>query len=136
MNWKATLKGVKEAFTWGIEDLGWLKAAPKYYFLSDEKAMPPQPHMNSGQKLWWFMVIASGVVFIISGFIMWFLKEIAPAALLQWMVLVHDLTFITTGAMLFVHIYPSVIHPLLNNTLSSPFPPRQRFSHTTCRDVI
>jgi formate dehydrogenase subunit gamma len=43
-NWKTTLKGVKEAFTWGIADLGWLKAAPKYYFLADEKAMPPQPH--------------------------------------------------------------------------------------------
>jgi formate dehydrogenase subunit gamma len=59
------------------------------------------------------MVIISGVVFIITGFIMWFLKEIAPAALLQWMVLVHDLTFIATGAMLFVHIYLSVIHPLM-----------------------
>ena len=42
MNLKATMKGIKEAFTWGTEDIGWLQAAPRYYMLSDEEAMPPQ----------------------------------------------------------------------------------------------
>ena len=116
MNWKATLKGIREAFTWGVEDIGWLKAAPRYYFLCDEKAMPPQPHMNSGQKLWWFMVLVFGGIFIITGAPMWFGKEAAPAALLQWMVLIHDVAFIVTGAMFFVHIYLSVIHPLMGPT--------------------
>ena len=113
MNWKATLKGVKEAFTWGVDDLGWLQAAPRYYFLADERAMPPQPHMNSGQKLWWFMVLVFSCVFIATGFVMWGLKTTAPHVLLQWMVFIHDVAFITTGAMLFVHIYLSVMHPLM-----------------------
>ncbi len=112
-NWKATWRGVKEAFTWGAEDLGWLRAAPRYYFLADEKAMPPQPHMNTGQKMWWFMVLVFGVIFAITGLIMWFFKGIAPAALLQWMVFIHDIAFIATGCMLFVHIYLSVAHPLM-----------------------
>ncbi len=112
MNWKATWKGVKEAFTWRAGDIGWLKAAPRYYFLSDEKAMPPQGHMNTGQKMWWFMVIVFGVVFVITGAILWFAKESAPGALLQWMVFVHDIAFIVTGAMLFVHIYLS-FHPMM-----------------------
>ena len=43
-------RGVKQAFTWGAEDIGWLKAAPSYYFLGDESAMPPQGSMNTGQK--------------------------------------------------------------------------------------
>ncbi len=116
MNWKATWKGVKNAFSWGIEDIGWLQAAPRYYFLSDEKAMPPQGHMNTGQKMWWFMALVFGIVFVITGAIMWFSKTAAPAALLQWMVFIHDVAFIATGCMLFVHIYLSVAHPLMRPT--------------------
>ena len=62
INWKVTLKGIKDAFTWGAEDIGWLQAAPRYYMLCDEEAMPPQGHMNTGQKMWWFMAIVFGVV--------------------------------------------------------------------------
>ena len=47
---------------------------------------------------------------------MWFFKTIAPGALLQWMVLLHDIAFIVSGAMLFVHIYLGVIHPLMTES--------------------
>jgi len=113
LNWKATLSGIKDAFTWGAEDIGWLVAAPRYYFLCDEECMPPQEHMNTGQKMWWLMVIVFGMVFVITGLIMWVFKEIAPTALLQWVVLIHDIAFIATGSMFFVHIYLSVVHPLM-----------------------
>ncbi len=113
LNWKASLSGIKDAFAWGAEDIGWLVAAPRYYFLCDEECMPPQEHMNTGQKMWWLMVIVFGIIFVITGLIMWVFKEIAPAALLQWMVLIHDIAFIATGSMLFIHIYLSVIHPLM-----------------------
>ena len=113
LNWRASRKGIKEAFDWGMDDIGWLRAAPRYYFLADEKAMPPQDHMNSGQKLWWLMVIFFSAIFLVTGLIMWAFKTVAPAALLEWMVLLHDIAFITTGVMFFVHIYLSVIHPLM-----------------------
>lgn len=113
LNWKSTLRGIRDAFSWGIDDIGWLIAAPRYYFLADEEAMPPQDHMNTGQKMWWLMVIVFGLIFVITGLIMWAFKEIAPAALLQWMVLIHDIAFIATGSMFFLHIYLSVIHPLM-----------------------
>ncbi|OGO07666.1 MAG: hypothetical protein A2Y92_01625 [Chloroflexi bacterium RBG_13_57_8] len=96
-----------------MDDVGWLRAAPRYYFLADEEAMPPQDHMNSGQKLWWLMVIVFSLVFVVTGLAMWAGKEIAPASVLRWMVLLHDIAFITTGAMFFVHIYLSAIHPLM-----------------------
>jgi formate dehydrogenase subunit gamma len=69
--------------------------------------------MNTGQKMWWLMVLVLGLVFVITGFIMWAFKETAPSTLLLWMVLVHDIVFIATGCMLFVHIYLSVVHPLM-----------------------
>jgi len=113
MNWKATKRGIKLAFSWGADDIGWLQAAPRYYFLGDEKAMPPQGHMNTGQKMWWFIVIVFGTIFVITGLVMWFAKTTAPAAVLQWMVFVHDIAFIVTGTMLFLHIYLGVFHPLM-----------------------
>jgi formate dehydrogenase subunit gamma len=114
MNWEATRKGVKEAFSWGADDMGWLQAAPRFYFLGDEKGMPPQDSMNTGQKMWWFLVIVFGIVFVVTGLIMWFAKTVAPEAVLQWMVFIHDIAFIVTGAMLFVHIYLGLFHPMMN----------------------
>jgi len=113
---KAVGRGLKEAFTWGSDDIGWLMAAPRAYVLSDETAMPPQGHMNTGQKMWWFIVIVFGIIFVITGAVMWFAKASAPPAALQWMVFVHDVAFIVTGAMFFVHIYTGVFHPLMTES--------------------
>lgn len=118
-NVKSSLKGISEAFNWGMEDIGWLIAAPRYYFLADEKAMPPQGHMNTGQKMWWLLVIVCGVVFTVTGIIMWAFKTTAPVAVLQWSVFAHDAAFIVTGCMFFLHVYLSVIHPLMHGSWDS-----------------
>ena len=110
---KSAMRGLKQAFTWGMSDLEWLKAAPRYYFLGDEKSMPPQGAMNSGQKMWWFLTIVFGIIFVITGLVMWFFKTIAPAGLLQWMVFIHDVSFIVTGAMFLLHLYLGVLHPMM-----------------------
>lgn len=116
---KSVARGLKQAFSWNGEDVGWLKAAPRYYFLGDERSMPPQGAMNTGQKMWWFMVIVFGIIFVITGAIMWFAKTSAPSAVLQWMVFVHDVSFIVTGAMFFLHIYLGVFHPLMTEAWNS-----------------
>jgi formate dehydrogenase subunit gamma len=119
LNWKSTKDGLKLAFTWGRGDLGWLKAAPRHYFLGDEKVMPPQGRMNAGQKLWWFTALIFGLVFVITGLIMWFAKTSAPPAVLQWMVLLHDIAFIVSAPLLFTHIYLGLIHPLMTEAWKS-----------------
>lgn len=112
-NWKPSWEKIKKAFEWGTDDLGWLKAAPGYYFLCDEKCMPPQDEMNTGQKLWWLITLVSWAGFAATGLVMWAFKTIAPAGLLQWMVLLHDIAFIVAVPMLFVHVYLGVFHPLM-----------------------
>lgn len=119
INWKSSWRSIKQAFTWGSDDIGWLKAAPRYYFLNDESQMPPQDEMNTGQKLWWFVTLASGVVFVITGALMLFAKDAAPQGLMQWTVLIHDIAFIASGTMLFVHIYLAAIHPLMKEAWGS-----------------
>ncbi len=112
-------RGLKQAFSWGSDDIGWLKAAPRYYFLGDEKDMPPQGSMNTGQKMWWVMVLVFGVLFVVTGLVMWFAKTTASPAVLQWMVFIHDVSFIVTGAMFLLHIYLGVIHPLMTEAWAS-----------------
>ena len=113
---KSVMRGLKQAFTWGSEDLGWLKAAPSYYFLGDERNMPPQGEMNTGQKMWWLMVLVYGLILGVTGIIMWAFKTVASATLLQWSVLFHDVAFIALGVMLFVHIYLGVFHPFITKS--------------------
>ena len=119
LNPKMALHFVKETLTWGKDDFGWLQAAPLYYFGGGEEKMPPQGHVNTGQKMWQFIVLSTGVLFFISGLIMWFLKGIVSSGLFQWSVIVHDVAFLLVFLMLLVHIYLGVIHPRMTESLRS-----------------
>jgi len=121
MNPKGTWHWVKEAFTWGKDDIGWLQAAPTYYFGSDIIPMPPQERSNTGQKLWMLVVILTGIIFVISGGLMWFGKGSLPAGVFQWAVFAHDVAFITAGSMLLVHIILGSVHPRFSEALRSMF---------------
>jgi len=112
-------RSMKEIFTWSSDDLGWLKAAPAYYFLGDEKAMPPQGKFNTGQKLFYLTVVVALVVFGVTGFVMWFGKGVVPVGLFQWSVFLHDLAAIATAAFFLVHFMLSVMHPLMKGSLES-----------------
>ena len=120
-NPKTALHFVKETLSWGKEDLGWVLAAPSYYFSGPEDAMPPQGHVNSGQKMWQVVVLLTGVVFVISGAIMLFLKDSVAPGVFQWSVIVHDIAFILGFLMLLVHIYIGALHPRMNESFQSMF---------------
>ena len=118
-NPKSSWKWIKEAFTWNKDDIGWLQAAPIYYFGGPEDAMPPQDRSNTGQKLWMVVVIITGVIFVITGFFMWFLKGNISAEVYQVMLLFHDIAFIAAGAMFLVHVALAVFHPRMSEALRS-----------------
>jgi len=117
----SSLKALLKAFVWDSDDLGWLKAAPRYYFLGDTEAMPPQGEMNSGQKLWWLVTVVSWAVFGVTGLIMWFGKEALGPGALTTMVLLHDIMMAIVIPMIFVHIYLGVIHPLMTEAWHAIF---------------
>lgn len=109
---------MKRIFTWGKDDLGWLKAAPAYYFLGDEETMPPQDKFNTGQKLFYLVVTVCMVGFIVTGLIMWFGKGAVPAWMFQWSVFLHDLCTVAYGAFFLLHFVLSVMHPLMKGALN------------------
>ena len=111
------LAAMKRVFTWSKEDLGWLRAAPGYYFLGDEEAMPPQDKYNTGQKLFYLVVVVCMAGFIVTGLIMWFGKGIMPLWAFRWSVFLHDLCTIAYGAFFLVHFMLSVMHPLMKGAI-------------------
>ena len=115
---KEWLASMKRVFTWGKDDLGWLKAAPAYYFLGDEEAMPPQDKFNTGQKLFYLTVVVCMVGFIVTGLIMWFGKGTVPAWMFRWSVFLHDLCTIAYAAFFLVHFVLSVMHPLMKGAIN------------------
>lgn len=116
---KGSLSFLKRTFTWGKDDLEWVKAAPDYYFGGDESKMPPQDEMNSGQKLFSVVAVASYVGFFITGLIMWAFKGNVSPLTFNTSVLIHDVFFIAGGAMVLVHIYLGAIHPRMTESLRS-----------------
>lgn len=120
-NWRGSWAFVKEAFTWSQDDLGWFQVAPDYYFGGDPSRMPPQGHINAGQKLWWLTALLGSIVIVITGAIMWFFKGIVPALAFQWSVFFHDVAFIAVGSFFLVHFYLSVFHPRMAESLNSMF---------------
>jgi formate dehydrogenase subunit gamma len=118
-NWRLTIHFVKESLTWGKEDMGWLQAAPEYYFGGDESKMPPQDHINTGQKLYQLVTIGTGALFIASGILMWLFKSLLPVGVFQWAVVAHNVAFIAGASMFLVHVYLSAIHPRMTESLKS-----------------
>ena len=109
---------MKLTFSWGKEDLGWLMAAPRYYFLGDEGAMPPQEKFNTGQKLFYLVVVVCMVGFIVTGLIMWLGQGSVPVWVFQWSVVLHDLCTIAYAAFFLVHFMLSVMHPLMKGAIN------------------
>jgi len=111
-NRKTAWTSIKEAFTWNKDDLKWATALPSYYFLCDDSTMPPQEHMNTGQKMWYTLLLIFSPIFLITGILMWVFKYSLPSAVFQWSLFAHDVAFIVVLLMFFVHLYMGIIHPM------------------------
>ena len=119
VRWPAARDFIKEGFTWGKEDLDWMKAAPGYYFGGDPRLMPPQGYINTGMKLYRLTILCGGAVFVITGLIMWFLKGIVAPGIFQFCLLLHDITFIVAIGMFLLHVQLGVFHPRMDESLLS-----------------
>lgn len=107
--------GFLGAFKYNKSDLGWLKAAPKHYFVGGD--LPPQGKYNSGQKLYFLFAVVCGVLLAFSGFAMWFEWFVGAAGLL--MIIIHDISALALGLFFVVHVYLAAIHPRENISLNA-----------------
>ncbi|MBU0490623.1 MAG: cytochrome b/b6 domain-containing protein [Chloroflexi bacterium] len=116
-DYKNFFASMKRLLTWSKIDLGWLKAAPGYYFLGDEKAMPPQDKFNTGQKLFYLLVALGYPVFGVTGLLMWGGRGSIDPLVFMGCVFLHDLMAIAWVAFFLVHFALSVMHPFMKGAL-------------------
>ena len=75
--------------------------------------MPPQDEMNTGQKMWYTLLLIFSPIFLVTGILMWFFKYSLPSAVFQWSLFAHDVAFIVIFLMFLLHIYLGIIHPMM-----------------------
>lgn len=109
----------KETMTWTKDDIKWLKAAPAYYFGGPEENMPPQGHINTGQKMWQLVILGTSLILLVTGAVLWFFKQNLPIQVYQWTLFVHGIAFIVVFVMFLVHIYMGILHPRMRESLRS-----------------
>lgn len=92
---------------WEKEDFKWILKAGGYLG-NLFKGAPEAGEFNAGQKLFFYFTVVSGVLFTISGIIMWQASKLSPS-LVRWMYIVHDLAMVMVVLMFVAHVYLSTI---------------------------
>lgn len=116
---KTAVNFLKETLRWGKDDLRWFFTAPDYYFGGSGKRMPNQDRLNTGQKMWQLVLIGTGIVFLITGTLMWLFRSSITVTEYQWILFAHGVAFVIFMLMLLVHLYMSVLHPRMRESIYS-----------------
>jgi len=78
--------------------------AIKHYARHEKDKVPPAGKYNGGQKIFFWVQSALGVLFLVSGVVLW-LPASFGSGLINAMRLVHYLSTLGGGLFLIVHIY-------------------------------
>jgi formate dehydrogenase subunit gamma len=108
---------------WTEADTRWLKRIKRY--MSNEDTVEPADvgFFNGGQKLYFWTIALSGVLFLITGLLMWF-DHIVPRWLVAVSYVVHDLAALLMLAGFIIHIYegtaamPGTFRAMTNGTVA------------------
>ncbi len=116
MNWFAPM-------AWTAADRRWLKRMKAY--TTNEMRTEPEDvgFFNGGQKIYFWAIVLSGLLFLISGLLMWF-----DHVVWRWLVavsyVVHDLAALIMLAGFMIHIYegtaamPGTFRAMMNGTVT------------------
>ena len=101
---KTLIKNMRLALSWNRSDLQW-------FFRSFMKIIVPSTTLpevgkfNAGQKLNMLIVMILGIVFTVSGLLMWFLDGV----LMAW--IIHAVAFLIVSFVVLGHVYMAILHP-------------------------
>ncbi|HXD34938.1 MAG TPA: formate dehydrogenase subunit gamma [Pyrinomonadaceae bacterium] len=102
INWVAPM-------AWTAADRRWLGRLKQYATNEDRLEAEEVGFFNGGQKLYFWAIVLSGVLFLITGLLMWFDNVVG-----RWVVavsyVVHDLAALLMLAGLIIHIYEGTAH--------------------------
>jgi formate dehydrogenase subunit gamma len=111
---------LRESFSWGADDLLWLRLAWCYYTRGAGCAgVPPQSKYNAGQKLNALTQIIAFALFTVTGLIMWFGHGSVPPLVFRWAVVIHDLSVTAVLVLFLLHLYLVTVHPFTRESITA-----------------
>ena len=116
LNWFAPM-------AWTQADRRWLKRIKEYTTNKDKLESEDVGFFNAGQKLYFWAIVLSGVLFLITGLLMWF-DHVVPRWIVAISYVVHDLAGLLMLAGFIIHIYegtaamPGTFRGMTNGTVT------------------
>lgn len=108
---------------WTASDSRWMKRM-RAYVTNQAKTEPPETgFFNGGQKIYFWLIVFSAVVFLITGFFLWF-DDVVPRWLVAVSYVLHDIAALLMLAGFIVHIYegtaaaPGTFQSMTNGTVT------------------
>jgi len=116
------LLGWLGSMRWRENDRRWLRRA-RAYVTSEEKVEPDDVgKFNAGQKIWFWAMVFFGIVFLVTGFPLWF-PEIFGRNLMWISYFFHDIAGLVMLGGFLIHIYegtaalPGTFHSMTRGTV-------------------
>jgi formate dehydrogenase subunit gamma len=109
---------------WTRDDTRWLKRIKEYTTNKDKVEPQDVGFFNGGQKVYFWAIVISGGLFLITGLLMWF-DDLTPRWLVAISYVVHDLAALVMLAGFIVHIYegtaaaPGTFRAMTNGTVTN-----------------
>jgi len=94
---------------WVETDTRWLKRIKRYANNEDKIEPADVGFFNGGQKLYFWAIVLSGVLFLLTGLLMWF-DHVVPRWLVAVSYVIHDLSALLMLAGFIIHIYEGTAH--------------------------
>jgi formate dehydrogenase subunit gamma len=108
---------------WTEADRRWMRRI-KAYTTNEDKVEPGDVgFFNGGQKIYFWAIVLSGVLFLITGILMWF-DDVFPRWVVAASYVIHDLAGLLMLAGFIIHIYegtaaaPGTFRSMINGTVS------------------
>ncbi len=116
LNWFAPM-------AWREADTRWTKRL-RAYVSNREKLEPPETgFFNAGQKLYFWAIVVSAVLFLITGILMWF-DNLSPRWVVAVSYVIHDIAALIMLAGFIIHVYegtaaqPGTFRSMIDGTVS------------------
>lgn len=89
---------------WQPSDTRWLKRIRAYVTNQEKREPPDTGFFNGGQKLYFWLIVFSTVIFLITGVLLWF-DDVVPRWSVAVSYVLHDIAALLMLAGFIIHVY-------------------------------